>query len=164
MEKYNNNKRIFIAGHTGMVGSALVRKLSSDKNIELVLRTRQELDLTNQSAVNNFFATEQIDEVYLAAAKVGGIWANNTYPAEFVYENLMIEGNIIHAAHQAGVSKLLFLGSSCIYPKYAEQPIKEEALLTGSLEATNQPYAIAKIAGIELCAIIEGSMAEIIEP
>ncbi len=142
---------IFIAGHRGMVGSAIIRQLEAQGNCEIITRTRQQLDLTNQAAVQDFFATNEIDQVYLAAAKVGGIHANNTYPAEFLYENLMIEANIIHAAHQADVQRLLFLGSSCIYPKLAEQPMKETALLTGTLEATNEPYAIAKIAGIKLC-------------
>jgi GDP-L-fucose synthase len=144
-------KRVFIAGHKGMVGSAIVRQLSARDDIELVIRDRSELDLTNQQAVTDFFATNSIDEVYLAAAKVGGIHANNTYPAEFIYENLVMECNIIHAAHQSGVRHLLFLGSSCIYPKLAEQPMTESALLTGTLESTNEPYAIAKIAGIKLC-------------
>lgn len=144
-------KRVFVAGHKGMVGSAIVRQLSQRDDIELVVRGRSELDLTNQQAVTEFFATENIDQVYLAAAKVGGIHANNTYPAEFIYENLVMECNIIHAAHQSGVQNLLFLGSSCIYPKLAEQPMTEAALLTGTLEATNEPYAIAKIAGIKLC-------------
>ena len=134
-----------------MVGSAIVRQLEKRDDIELVLRTKAELDLTNQQAVREFFEQENITEVYLAAAKVGGIHANNTYPADFIYENLMIECNIINAAHQTGVNKLLFLGSSCIYPKMAEQPMKESALLTGTLEPTNEPYAIAKIAGIKLC-------------
>jgi GDP-L-fucose synthase len=134
-----------------MVGSAIVRQLSARDDIELVIRDRSELDLTNQQAVTDFFATNSIDEVYLAAAKVGGIHANNTYPAEFIYENLVMECNIIHAAHQSGVRHLLFLGSSCIYPKLAEQPMTESALLTGTLESTNEPYAIAKIAGIKLC-------------
>jgi GDP-L-fucose synthase len=145
-----DNKRVFVAGHRGMVGSAIVRQLERE-NIELILRDRQALDLLNQQAVFDFFQTEQIDEVYLAAAKVGGIVANNSYPAEFIYENLMIECNIIHSAHLAGIQKLLFLGSSCIYPKLAPQPMSEDALLTGLLEATNEPYAIAKIAGIKLC-------------
>ena len=144
-------KKIFVAGHRGMVGSAIVRQLEQQGNVELILRSRTELDLTSQQAVAEFFKTEQIDEVYLAAAKVGGIIANNTYPADFIYENLMIECNIIHSAHMAGINKLLFLGSSCIYPKLAEQPMAETALLTGTLEPTNEPYAIAKIAGIKLC-------------
>jgi GDP-L-fucose synthase len=144
-------KKIFVAGHRGMVGSAIVRQLQQHCGSELVLRTRSELDLTSQQAVAEFFKTEQIDEVYLAAAKVGGIIANNSYPADFIYENLMIECNIIHSAHMAGISKLLFLGSSCIYPKLAEQPMAETALLTATLEPTNEPYAIAKIAGIKLC-------------
>ncbi|MEQ6968037.1 GDP-L-fucose synthase [Pectobacterium polaris] len=144
-------KRVYVAGHRGMVGSAIVRKLQTRNDIEVVVRTRDELDLLSQDAVKSFFANEHIDEVYLAAAKVGGIHANNTYPAEFIYENLMIESNIINYAHQSGVHKLLFLGSSCIYPKLVEQPMKESALLTGILESTNEPYAIAKIAGIKLC-------------
>jgi len=143
--------KIFIAGHRGMVGSAILRKLALDPNVEIVTLNRTELDLTNQVAVNTFFAESSFDQVYLAAAKVGGIHANNTYPAEFIYENLMIEANIIHSAFKHGVKKLLFLGSSCIYPKLADQPMREEALLTGSLECTNEPYAIAKIAGIKLC-------------
>ena len=134
-----------------MVGSALVRKLEADGAGEIVVRTRQDLDLTNQAAVRAFFSAEKIDQVYLAAAKVGGIHANNTYPAEFLYENLMIETNIIHAAHLSDVQNLLFLGSSCIYPKHADQPMREDALLTGPLEPTNEPYAIAKITGIKLC-------------
>ncbi|GHX80323.1 GDP-L-fucose synthetase [Vibrio cholerae] len=134
-----------------MVGSAIVRQLVSRDDVEMVTRSRSELDLLDQQAVNAFFATERIDEVYLAAAKVGGIHANNAYPAEFIYENLMMECNIIHAAHNNNVQHLLFLGSSCIYPKLAEQPMAEGALLTGMLEATNEPYAIAKIAGIKLC-------------
>lgn len=146
----NHTKRVFVAGHQGMVGSAIVRQLKQD-NVELILRDRQSLDLLNQQTVFDFFQTEKIDEVYLAAAKVGGIVANNNYPAEFIYENLMIECNIIHSAHLAGIQKLLFLGSSCIYPKLAPQPMAEDALLTGLLEATNEPYAIAKIAGIKLC-------------
>lgn len=145
------NKRIFVAGHRGMVGSAIVRQLSQRDNVEIITRTRNELDLLNQQAVNDFFANERIDEVYLAAAKVGGIHANNTYPADFIYENLIMECNIIHAAHSNDVQHLLFLGSSCIYPKLAEQPMTEAALLTGTLEETNEPYAIAKIAGIKLC-------------
>lgn len=130
-------KRVYVAGHRGMVGSAICRELGSRTDIELVLRTHAELDLTSQLDVQEFFATSNIDEVYLAAAKVGGIHANNTYPAEFIYQNLMIECNIIHSAHLADVQKLLFLGSSCIYPKLAKQPMQESALLTGILEATN---------------------------
>lgn len=142
---------IFVAGHNGMVGSAIIRQLEKDKNNRIITAERRDLDLTNQQAVNHFFQSHKIDQVYLAAAKVGGIHANNEYPAEFIYQNLMIEANIIHAAHQNDIQKLLFLGSSCIYPKNAEQPMKEEALLTGILESTNEPYAIAKIAGIKLC-------------
>ncbi|WP_143870060.1 GDP-L-fucose synthase [Catenovulum sediminis] len=144
-------KKIFVAGHKGMVGSAIVRQLENQPDIEIIVRDRSELNLLDQAAVAEFFKTENIDQVYLAAAKVGGIIANNTYPAEFIYENLMMECNIVHSAHLAGVNDLLFLGSSCIYPKLAEQPMKEEALLTGTLEPTNEPYAIAKIAGIKLC-------------
>ncbi|WP_426415789.1 GDP-L-fucose synthase [Aestuariirhabdus sp. LZHN29] len=143
--------KIFIAGHRGMVGSAIVRQLQQRDDVVLALRDRSELDLCNQQAVLDFFEQEAIDQVYLAAAKVGGIYANNTYPADFIYENLMIECNIVHAAHQCRVQKLLFLGSSCIYPKLAEQPMSESALLTGTLEPTNEPYALAKIAGIKLC-------------
>lgn len=146
-----SKKRIYVAGHRGMVGSAICRELQTRKDVELVVKTRQQLDLTSQQDVQNFFKENQIDQVYLAAAKVGGIHANNTYPAEFIYQNLIIESNIVHSAHLAGVQKLLFLGSSCIYPKHAEQPMSENALLTGILEATNEPYAIAKIAGIKLC-------------
>ncbi|ELO1773984.1 GDP-L-fucose synthase [Vibrio fluvialis] len=144
-------KRIFVAGHKGMVGSAIVRQLENRADVEIVTRDRNELDLLDQNAVDLFFANEKIDEVYLAAAKVGGIHANNTYPAEFIYQNLMMECNIIHSAHKHDVQHLLFLGSSCIYPKLAEQPMSESALLTGILESTNEPYAIAKIAGIKLC-------------
>jgi len=144
-------QRIYIAGHRGMVGSAIAKQLQANEHVELITRTHAELELTNQAAVQNFFQQEQIDQVYLAAAKVGGIHANNTYPAEFIYDNLMVEANVIHAAHQNNVEKLLFLGSSCIYPKLATQPMAETALLTGELEATNEPYAIAKIAGIKLC-------------
>ncbi|MFK0668292.1 GDP-L-fucose synthase [Aeromonas salmonicida] len=146
-----SKKRVFVAGHRGMVGSAICRQLADRDDVELIVRSRNKLDLTRQDAVERFFATEAIEEVYLAAAKVGGIHANSTYPAEFIYENLVMECNIINAAHQAGVQKLLFLGSSCIYPKLAEQPMTEAALLTGTLEPTNEPYAIAKIAGIKLC-------------
>ncbi len=142
---------IFVAGHRGMVGSAIVRHLQARGDCRLILRTRQELDLLDLAAVGRLFESEAIDQVYLAAAKVGGIHANNTYPAEFLYQNLMIEANIIHAAHVSGVQRLLFLGSSCIYPKLADQPMQETSLLTGTLEPTNEPYAIAKIAGIKLC-------------
>ena len=148
MEK---NSKIYIAGQRGMVGSAIVRKLTQEGYSNLITRSSSELDLRNQNAVNIFFATEQPEYVFLAAAKVGGIHANNTYRADFIYENLMIEANVIHAAYKHQVQKLLFLGSSCIYPKLAPQPLKEETLLSGYLEPTNQPYAIAKIAGIELC-------------
>lgn len=144
-------KRVFVAGHQGMVGSAIVRALEKAGDAEIITRTRSELDLLDQAAVFRFFNQHAVDEVYLAAAKVGGIWANNTYPAEFIYQNLIIEANIIHGAFEAGVRKLLFLGSSCIYPKLAEQPIAESSLLQGALEPTNEPYAIAKIAGIKLC-------------
>lgn len=144
-------KRIFVAGHNGMVGSAICRQLKKINDVVLVTRSRQELDLSSQQAVMSFFQEENIDQVYLAAAKVGGIVANNTYPADFIYENLMIQCNIINSAHLANIQQLLFLGSSCIYPKLAEQPMKESALLTGALEETNEPYAIAKIAGIKLC-------------
>lgn len=144
-------KTVFVAGHKGMVGSAIIRELTKDNHIKIITCDRSEVDLVNQAQVNDFFAQNKIDEVYLAAAKVGGIQANNTYPADFIYENLMIEANIIHAAHQNNVQKLLFLGSSCIYPKLATQPMQESALLTGVLEPTNEPYAIAKIAGIKLC-------------
>lgn len=146
-----SKQRVFVAGHRGMVGSAIVRQLQKRADIELVLRDRTQLDLLDCSAVQAFFREEQIDQVYLAAAKVGGIVANSTYPAEFIYQNLMIEANIIHAAHLSGVQKLLFLGSSCIYPKMAKQPMAESELLQGTLEPTNEPYAIAKIAGIKLC-------------
>ncbi|WP_423060566.1 GDP-L-fucose synthase [Citrobacter portucalensis] len=144
-------QRIFVAGHRGMVGATIVRQLSQRNNVELVLRTRDQLNLLDAGAVQAFFAAERIDQVYLAAAKVGGIVANNTYPADFIYENMIIESNIIHAAHLHNVNKLLFLGSSCIYPKQATQPIAESELLQGTLEPTNEPYAIAKIAGIKLC-------------
>jgi GDP-L-fucose synthase len=142
---------VFVAGHAGMVGSAIVRRLQALGYGNIVTRSRAELDLTNQADVQAFFRDEKVDLVYLAAAKVGGIMANNSYPAEFIYQNLMIEANLIHGAHRAGVQQLLFLGSSCIYPKHAPQPMREDALLQGSLEATNEPYAIAKIAGIKLC-------------
>ena len=145
------NTKIFVAGHRGMVGSAIIRQLEASGHTNIITRTRTELDLTNQQAVLEFFQIEKIEQVYLAAAKVGGIIANNTYPADFIYENLMIQCNIIHSAHLANIQQLLFLGSSCIYPKLAEQPMKETALLTGTLEETNEPYAVAKIAGIKLC-------------
>jgi len=143
--------KIFVAGHRGMVGSAIVRQLEQQGDVELIFANRDELDLVNQQQVHDFFAKEKFDQVYLAAAKVGGIHANNTYPAEFIYQNLMIESNIVHAAYLSGVQKLLFLGSSCIYPKMSVQPMTESALLTGTLEPSNEPYAIAKIAGIKLC-------------
>ena len=142
--------RIFVAGHKGMVGSALIRFLLEGDN-ELITRDRKELDLLNQKEVQNFFKNEKIDQVYLAAAKVGGIYANNSFPADFIYQNLTIQTNVIQSAFQNGVKKLLFLGSSCIYPKNANQPMKEEELLTGKLEPTNEPYAISKIAGIKMC-------------
>ena len=148
MEK---NARIYVAGHRGMVGSAIVRKLEHEGHTNLLLKTSAELDLRNQQAVDSFFEDNRPDYVFLAAAKVGGIHANNVYRAEFLYDNLMIEANIIHAAYKHGVKKLLFLGSSCIYPKLATQPLQEDSLLTGALEPTNEPYAIAKIAGIKLC-------------
>lgn len=143
--------KVYIAGHRGMVGGAILRQLSGRDNVEIVTRTSAQLDLRNQNAVQDFMQTERPDAVILAAAKVGGIIANNTYPADFIYENLMIQSNVIHQAHQAGVQNLLQLGSSCIYPRMADQPMSESALLTGTLEPTNEPYAIAKIAGIKLC-------------
>ncbi len=142
---------VFVAGHRGMVGSAIVRRLQDQGYRNVITAGREVLNLLDQSSVERVFRSMRIDQVYLAAAKVGGIHANNTYPAEFIYENLLIEANVIHSAHVAGVQKLLFLGSSCIYPKHASQPMKEDALLTGVLEPTNEPYAIAKIAGIKLC-------------
>jgi GDP-L-fucose synthase len=147
----NKNTKIYVAGHRGMVGSAIVRNLLAKGFTNILTRTHAELDLCNQQAVSNFFQQEKPEQIYLAAAKVGGIHANNVYPAEFIYENLMMEANVIHQAFQFGVKKLLLLGSSCIYPKMAQQPMAEDALLTGKLEATNEPYAIAKIAGIKLC-------------
>jgi len=144
-------KNIFIAGHGGMVGSAIYRKLNRCNDVKLIVRTRNELDLLNQAQVDAFFKEQNIDEVYLAAARVGGIYANQTYPAKFIHENLLIQCNIIHSSFSNGVKKLLFLGSSCIYPKDSDQPIRELALLTAPLETTNEPYAIAKIAGIKLC-------------
>ena len=146
-----SNPKIYIAGHRGMVGSAIVRELERKGHTNLVCRTHQELDLTNQLAVQNFFNQEKPDQVYLAAARVGGIYANNTFPAEFIYDNVMVQSNVIHQAFMHGVKKLLFLGSSCIYPRIASQPMSEDALLTGKLEPTNEPYAIAKIAGIKMC-------------
>jgi GDP-L-fucose synthase len=147
----NFSEKIYVAGHRGMVGSAIIRNLQQQGYTNFLTRTHQELDLTNQAAVAAFFQEEKPEQVYLAAAKVGGIHANNTYPAEFIYENLMMEANVIHQAFTHGVKKLLFLGSSCIYPRLAPQPMTENALLTGKLEPTNEPYAIAKIAGIKLC-------------
>ena len=154
MEDCNNMKsqpKIYIAGHRGMVGSAILRTLEQQGQTNFITRTHKELELTDQTAVRNFFESEKPEQVYLAAAKVGGIHANNTYPAEFIYSNLMVQANVIDAAFNNGVKKLLFLGSSCIYPKLAQQPMSEDALLTGSLEPTNEPYAVAKIAGIKLC-------------
>ena len=145
------NQKIYVAGHRGMVGSAIVRNLQAQGFNNMVTRAHGELDLTNQADVKTFFEQEKPDQVYLAAAKVGGIHANNTYPAEFIYENLMMQNNVIHQAFASGVKRLLFLGSSCIYPKMATQPMSEDALLTGKLEPTNEPYAIAKIAGIKMC-------------
>ena len=149
----NKDSRIYVAGHRGLVGSAIIRRLKIDgfPQENVITRTHDQLDLVNQQAVRDFFENEQIDYVILGAAKVGGIHANNTYPAEFIYQNLMIETNIIHQAYTAGVKRLLFLGSSCIYPRLAQQPMSESSLLTGTLEPTNEPYAIAKIAGIKLC-------------
>jgi GDP-L-fucose synthase len=148
----NTDSKIYVAGHRGLVGSALIRCLQSGGYRNVVTRTHAELEMMNQAAVQQFFASEQPEYVFLAAAKVGGIHANKTYPAEFIYQNLAIQTNVIHAAYQYKVKKLLFLGSSCIYPKHAPQPMKEEHLLTGQLEPTNEPYAIAKIAGIKMCA------------
>jgi len=144
-------KKIFLAGHNGMVGSAIHRLLKCRKNIKIITRSRSELDLCDQKAVKDLMETERPDEVIIAAAKVGGIHANNSYPADFIYQNLQIQSNLIHYSHLQNVEKILFLGSSCIYPKYAKQPMKEDVLLTGTLEQTNEPYAIAKIAGIKLC-------------
>ncbi|MES3020103.1 MAG: GDP-L-fucose synthase [Pseudomonadota bacterium] len=142
--------RIYIAGHRGLVGSAIMRALAG-RGHTLVTRTHEQLELTDQAQVRHFFATERIDQVYLAAARVGGIHANNSYPAEFIYDNLMVQANVVHEAWRSGVRKLLFLGSSCIYPRLAPQPIREEYLMAGTLEPTNEPYAMAKIAGIKLC-------------
>ena len=151
MSSMDKQNKIYIAGHRGMVGSAILRKLQKEGYTNFALATSSELDLRNQEAVSGFFSKERPEYVFLAAAKVGGIQANNTYRAEFLYDNLMIQNNVIHQAYKYGVKKLLFLGSSCIYPKLAPQPLKEEYLLTGPLESTNEPYAIAKIAGIKLC-------------
>lgn len=145
------SQKIYVAGHRGMVGSAIVRNLNAQGYTKIVTRTHAEMDLTDQAAVKSFFEQEKPDQVYLAAAKVGGIYANNTYPAEFIYDNLMVQNNVIHQAFLSGVKKLLFLGSSCIYPKLAPQPMSEDVLLTGKLESTNEPYAVAKIAGIKMC-------------
>ena len=147
----NLNDKIYIAGHRGLVGSAIVRQLESRGFTNLIMRAHKELDLTNQAQVQNFFTQEDPDYVILAAAKVGGIHANNTYPADFIYQNIMIEANIINSAYESKVKRLLFLGSTCIYPKAVEQPMREDALLTNVLESTNEPYALAKIAGIKLC-------------
>ena len=144
-------KKIFVAGHNGMVGNAICRQLKQQSDVEIITRTRKELDLCDQSAIQEFMKSEKPDEVILAAAKVGGIHANNTYPADFIYENLQIQNNVIHASHVNNVQKLLFLGSSCIYPRQVQQPMRENALLTGILEPTNEPYAVAKIAGIKMC-------------
>jgi GDP-L-fucose synthase len=143
--------KLYIAGHQGMVGSALVRRFAGESDISLLTRTRREMELTDQAAVDRFFATERPDIAIIAAAKVGGIHANNTYPAEFIYDNMMVAANTVHAAHRHGVKRLLFLGSSCIYPKLAPQPMPEDSLLTSALEPTNEAYAIAKIAGLKLC-------------
>ena len=151
MSTIDNDASVFVAGHRGMVGSAIVRRLQTLGYSNILTATRDQLNLLDSSAVNTYFRNNEIHQIYLAAAKVGGIHANNTYPADFIYENLMIEANVIQAAHLCNVDKLLFLGSSCIYPKHAEQPLSEDALLTGPLEVTNEPYAIAKIAGIKLC-------------
>lgn len=147
----HNKPRIYVAGHRGLVGSAIVRALGAADKAEIVTRSHDELELTDQAQVREFFHSEGIDEVYLAAARVGGIHANHTYPAEFIYDNLMVQANVVHEAWRAGVRKLLFLGSSCIYPRLAAQPIREEYLMNGMLEPTNEPYAMAKIAGIKLC-------------
>ena len=147
----NSNDKIYIAGHTGLVGSAIVRRLKKDGFNNLLTRSHKDLDLTNQGKVTDFFRNEKPDYVILAAARVGGIYANNTYPADFIYQNMMIEGNIIHSAFENNIKRLLFLGSTCIYPKEAEQPMPEDALLTGLLESSNEPYALAKILGIKLC-------------
>jgi len=151
MMKIDTNQKVFVAGHRGMVGSAIVRRLKSVGHLNIITRKHSDLDLTNQHATREFFQTEKPDQIYIAAAKVGGIFANNSFPAEFIYDNIMVQANIIHQAYEAGVKKLIFLGSSCIYPRAVNQPMQEDALLTGVLEPTNEPYAIAKIAGIKLC-------------
>jgi GDP-L-fucose synthase len=151
MMSKQQEQKIYVAGHLGMAGSAIVRGLKERGYRNIITRSRDQLDLTNQAAVSDFFAIEKPDQVYLAAAKVGGIYANSTFPAEFIYQNLIIEANVIHQAFVSGAKKLLFLGSSCIYPKLAEQPMSEESLLTSKLEETNEPYAVAKIAGIKMC-------------
>ena len=151
IQQKQNEPRIYVAGHRGLVGSAIVRVLRAQGHTNIITRTHQELELTDQAQVRAFFRDEAIDQVYLAAAKVGGIHANNTYPAEFIYDNMMVQANVVHEAWRAGVQKLLFLGSSCIYPRLAAQPIREEYLMNGILETTNEPYAMAKIAGIKLC-------------
>lgn len=147
----SHQARVFVAGHRGLVGSAIVRALRAEGHEDIVTREHAELELTNQAEVRDFFASEEIDEVYLAAARVGGIHANNSYPAEFIYDNLMVQSNVVHEAWRCGVKKLLFLGSSCIYPRMTKQPIREDYLMNGTLEPTNEPYAMAKIAGIKLC-------------
>jgi GDP-L-fucose synthase len=147
----NKDSRIYIAGHTGLVGSALYRQLEAEGYTNLITRTHAELDLERQADVDAFFKKEKPEYVFLAAAKVGGIWANNTYPAEFIYNNLVIQTNVIHSAWRVGAKRLLFLGSSCIYPRECPQPMQEEHFLTGPLEGTNEPYAVAKIAGVEMC-------------
>ena len=151
MNTMNKKAKIYVAGHRGLVGSAILRRLKQEGYSNIITQTHSELDLTKQDQVMSFFEKERPEYVFLAAAKVGGIYANNTYPADFIYQNLMIEANVIHASYLVGVKRLLFLGSSCIYPKFAKQPMKEEYLLTGPLEPTNEPYAIAKIAGIKMC-------------
>ena len=157
----SKSDKIYVAGHRGMVGSAIIRVLKDQGFEDIITRTHSELDLTNQQQVQEFFSQEKPDQVYLAAAKVGGIFANDTYPADFIYQNLMIEANVIHTAFKSGVKKILFLGSSCIYPKLADQPMKEDALLSGYLEPTNEPYAVAKIAGIKLCESYNRQYGEI---
>jgi GDP-L-fucose synthase len=157
------DQKIYVAGHRGMVGSAILRRLQANGYKNIIIRGHAELDLTNQLAVTEFFETTRPNQVYLAAAKVGGIHANNLYPAEFIYQNLMMEANVINGAFKVGVQQLLFLGSSCIYPKEVSQPMREDALLTGILESTNEPYAIAKIAGIKLCESYNRQYVLIIE-